>query len=63
MLHLHPAKQITFLEKLELELIEEEKNYFSKNFSKLLPSKKELLLLHPLTERCRTLLIKNSIVG
>jgi hypothetical protein len=62
MLHLHPAKQITFLEKLALELREEEKIYFSKNFSKLLPSKKELLVLHPLTKRHRTPLIKNSIV-
>jgi hypothetical protein len=51
-----------FLEKLALELREEEKIYFSKNFSKLLPSKKELLLLHPLTQRHRSPLIKNSIV-
>jgi len=36
MLHLHPAKRTTFLEKLVLELREEEKIYFSKKLFKTL---------------------------
>ena len=51
MLHLHPAKRATFLEKLDRILRRKEKKFFKKNFTKSLPDKKELLLLHPLTER------------
>jgi hypothetical protein len=38
MLHLHPAKRATFLEKLVIRIRKEgEKLFFKKNFSKRLP--------------------------
>ena len=48
---MHPAKLATFIERLERIREKKLKNYFSKTFQKALPVKKELLLLHPLTER------------
>jgi hypothetical protein len=52
MLHLHPAKRATFLEKLTRILRRKRKNIFQKKTSKkACQIKKELLLLHPLTER------------
>jgi len=50
-LHLHPAKIATFLEKLTRIERRKRKIYFSKNFKKSLPDKKEVVLLHPLNER------------
>jgi hypothetical protein len=52
MLHLHPAKRATFLEKLVIRIRKEgEKLFFKKTFQNACQIKKTLLLLHPLIER------------
>ena len=51
MLHLHPAKRATFLERLTRISKRKEKIFFKKTFQKACQKQKTLLLLHPLTER------------
>ena len=48
MLHLHPAKQVAFLERLIRKRELAEIKIISKNFKIFLPVKKKVVLLHPL---------------
>jgi len=53
-LHLHPAKRATFLEKLTRKLRRRRKIYFSKNFTKSLPVKKDFVTFAPANRKTST---------